>query len=451
MSDDVDQVLTEVVRALEPDADEQRELESTIAALLRRTRGAIGEIGLDAEVIHVGSTARDTWLSGERDIDIFVQFPSTTDRDTLRERGLDIGRAVLPDGEANYAEHPYISGTFNGFDVDIVPCFEVADASMARSAVDRTPFHNAYISTQLTDELAREIRLAKQFTTAIGVYGSNLKTRGFGGYLLELLVLEYDGFRQFIEAVASWRPPVLIDPEGHAATEFEDDLVVIDPTDANRNVAAVVSRSNLARLQHYAREFLDHPTTDAFEQYEPPGLRPQEFTEELTSRETTVMAIIFDRPRMVDDQLFPQLRKTHEGIVDALNRLGFGVLRSTDMASEQHLGILIETEVGALSHVERHEGPPLHLREHAERFYQTYADAEVYGPFIDDGRYVIERLREHTTPQAFVESAAIFDVRIGEHLEAELEAGYEVYVGDDLHELLDTFGVELASYFDPRP
>ncbi|NIS30872.1 MAG: tRNA CCA-pyrophosphorylase, partial [Actinobacteria bacterium] len=55
---------------------------------------------------------------------------------------------------------------------------------------DRTPFHAAYVEGRLNDELAAEVRVLKQLLEGIGVYGSDLKTRGFSGYLTELLVLE---------------------------------------------------------------------------------------------------------------------------------------------------------------------------------------------------------------------------------------------------------------------
>ncbi|MFW6153523.1 MAG: CCA tRNA nucleotidyltransferase [Halobacteriota archaeon] len=451
MPDEVDQVLAVVADWLEPGDEERAALASAVAHLLDRVEAAIDELGVDAEVIHVGSTARDTWMRGERDIDIFVRFPVDIGRERLASSGLDIGRAVLADGRAHYAEHPYISGSHEGFDVDIVPCFDVADASEARSAVDRTPFHNAYVAARLTDELAREVRLAKAFTSAIGIYGSNLRTRGFGGYLLELLVLEYGSFRALLEAAADWQPPVELDPEGHGQGGFDDDLVVIDPTDPDRNVAAVVTTTSRARLQHHARAFLADPTTAAFEPTDPERLSSDDFDAALEARGTTALALVFDRPDLIDDQLFPQLRKTHEGIVDGLDRHGFDVLRSTHLASQDSLAILVECEVDRRPHVERHAGPPVHLREHAERFLDAYVEADVYGPFIDDGRYAIERERAFTTPREYLESDALLDVRLGDHLEPVLEAGYDVYAGDELVALLDDFQAGLAAYVDPSP
>ena len=280
--DDFAAVTATVRERVVPTEEERSRLRETVAALTERAEAAV------AELLQVGSTARDTWLAGDRDIDLFVAFPPDLDREHLEEYGLQVGHAVLPDGHEEYAEHPYVVGTYDGYDVDLVPCFDVADATAIQSAVDRTPFHTRYLEDRLNDDLADEARVAKQFCKGIGVYGSDLRTRGFSGFLLELLVCEYGGFRPLVVAAADWHPPVELDPESHGAREtaapsrndevgdadlaFDDPLVVVDPTDPERNVAAVCSAENVARLQHYARELLAGPRVDLFEPADPDPL-----------------------------------------------------------------------------------------------------------------------------------------------------------------------------------
>lgn len=451
MSDAVEDVLASVTDMVEPSLEEREAVELAVAELTERTISAAEELAPGADVMHVGSTARDTWLAGERDIDVFVRFPPETDRETLRERGLAVGRAVLPDGEATYAEHPYITGRHDGFDVDVVPCVRVASADAAETAVDRTPFHTRYVADRLDEELAREVRLAKAFCRGIAAYGSDLTTRGFGGYLLELLILEFGDLRSLLERAADWRPPVVIDPAGHAAVEFEADLVVVDPTDPSRNVAAVVSRTNLSRLQHYARRFLAEPDTSFFEPPTPGSLSEADLEAALDDRGTTVLALRFDRPDVLDDQLYPQLRKTRTSLVEVLDRTGFDVLRSAVLADDDVAAILLEPEVAERAAVERHHGPPVQLRDHADRFLASYDDADVYGPFIADDRYVVEKARDFTAPAEVLESDRVFDLALGEHVADELEAGYEVLANEAISGLLPRFDAELAAYFDPRP
>ena len=452
-----EEVAAAVLERVEPDADERERLQAVVDTLIERTRDAVADLPVDAEPIHVGSTARDTWIAGDRDVDVFVRFPTDVPREDLERYGLTVGHQVLPDGHEEFAEHPYVTGEVDGFGVDLVPCYAVESAGEIRSAVDRTPFHSAYLDERISPDIAAEVRVFKQFLKGISVYGSDLRTRGFSGYLTELLVLEYRGARETIEAVADWRPPVRLDPAEHGGRSFDDPLVVIDPTDPGRNVAAVLSAENLARLQHHARAVLDDPTVEAFFSQPREPLSAAALGDHLSRRGTTPIALVFEAPDAVEDDLYPQLRRSLAGIRDELDRRGFDVLRAATWAGavddpDARAVLLFELSVAERPAVERHEGPPVHVRDHATDFYDVYADEPaVYGPFVDGDRYVVERPREFTTASALLESEAIHDVRLGVGVGAALEDGYDVLVGEDVATLSDGFGVELAAYFDPGP
>ena len=458
-------VLDAVRERIDPSAEEREALSAAVETVRNRAEEALRSRGVDGEVRHLGSTARDTWLSGTRDIDVFVRLPPDLSRDELSEIGLEIGHEVLPDGREEYAEHPYVHGTVEGFTVDLVPCYAVASATEIQSAVDRTPFHADYLAAHLTATLAEDARLAKQFLTGIGAYGSDLHTRGFSGYLTELLVIEHGGFRSLVEAAADWQPPIRYDPEAHgtAADRFDDPLVVIDPTDPGRNVAAVCTAANVARFQHYARSLLAEPRTAVFFPTDPVPLTPDDVREHLARRETTPVAVVFDAPDLVEDELYPQLRRSLRGIGDALDRRGFDVLRRTTFAGDRAV-LWFELAVVERPAIDRHVGPPVAARDHAERFYEQYAEpgsdedgdapaGTVYGPFIDGDRYVVERPRsppDRSAP-AFLRSDALFETALGVAVRKALEADYDVLVGDEVATLASGFGSPLAAYFDPTP
>jgi tRNA nucleotidyltransferase (CCA-adding enzyme) len=468
MTDDaLDAVLTSVSERVTPDADERERLRAVAAALTDRAEAAIDDLPVDADTVQVGSSARSTWLAGDRDIDLFVRFPTALDREELERYGLEIGHAVLPDGHEEYAEHPYVKGEYEGFDVDLVPCYDVDSATEIRSAVDRTPFHDAYLQARFTPELAEDARLLKRFMKGVGVYGSDLRTEGFSGYLVELLILEHGGFVPLVEAAAEWHPPVRFDlrgdggpaevpPEVAEAADFDDPLVFIDPTDPDRNVAAVLSAANLARFQHYCRALLADPRESLFFPEPRDPIDADGVREHLDRRGSHAVAVAFETPDLVEDQLYPQLQRSLSGVVGELDRRGFDVLRGETVASGVGEGesgrsvLFVETSVDELPAVARHEGPPVHVGEHAKSFYDAYAaDETVYGPFVEGGRYVVERERDHRTPEAFLRSDGVFDVALGTHVETALAADYEVLVGEKIVALAGAFGTELREYFEP--
>jgi len=204
-------------------------------------------------------------------------------------------------------------------------------------------------------------------------------------------------------------------------------------------------------LQHYARAFLADPDEARFEPRRPEPLDASGLAAVIESRGTTPVAVRFEAPDVVADQLYPQLEKSLGGVTDGLDRRGFEVLRAATWAAES-AALYAELAVASRPRIQRHEGPPVGVREHATSFVEKYADDErVAGPFIDGDRFVVERPREFTSARGLLASAAIFDVRLGPDVASSLEAGYDVLVGDEVTALADEFGRDLAAFYDPKP
>jgi len=81
--DDLEAVLSRVRDRAVPEPAERDRLRTVAVELADRTREAIADLPVDADVVQVGSTARDTWVSGDRDIDLFVRFDAALDREQL--------------------------------------------------------------------------------------------------------------------------------------------------------------------------------------------------------------------------------------------------------------------------------------------------------------------------------------------------------------------------------
>src|SRR5659263_142353 len=189
--------------------------------------------------------------------------------------------------EERYAEHPYIHAVLDGFEVDLVPAFKVERGADIRSAVDRTPFHNSYVSSRIQGS-EDEILLLKQFQKGLGVYGSELNTRGFSGFLAELLVIQYGLFENVLKAACNWKAGIIIDIEKHGTLIHRDPLIMIDPTDPERNVAAALSLDNMCVFIDKACEFLEKPDEKYFKVQIPSPLDDDEFRKIIDERESSL-------------------------------------------------------------------------------------------------------------------------------------------------------------------
>jgi tRNA nucleotidyltransferase (CCA-adding enzyme) len=345
-----------------------------------------------------GSAARGTFLVDRFDLDLFVLFPPELPRDRLEEEGMAIGRAMLSQPETRYAQHPYLRGKFEGLSVEVVPGYAVADGAHPLTAVDRTPFHQAWLQERETPELVDQIRLAKQFLRAHGLYGSEARTGGFSGYLVELLVLRFGGFRTWLEAARGWTIPMHLAHDPAARPRVPDDvaLVVDDPVDPQRNVSTALTRRNLALLILAAEHYLNGPSPTAFEPRLGAPMTIDDGLMRATERSTHVAALSFARPPLVDDILYPQLAKAERAVSAEAERWGFAVLGTASAAVDANVAVLIEVSHRTLPAAQVRRGPPVG-RTRSDDFLAkwTASDAPVLqGPYVTaDGELAVETSR----------------------------------------------------------
>jgi tRNA nucleotidyltransferase (CCA-adding enzyme) len=403
-----------------------------------------------AQGMVVGSIARHTWVHGDRDLDVFMLFDPSLPREELELQGLALARSIAgaytDKFHEKYAEHPYINANIEDVDVDLVPCYNVDSATKIQSAVDRTPFHTRYITDKING-LIDDVLLLKRFTKAGGIYGSDQMTEGFSGYLCELLILYYGGFTPLLEAAAGWRPHIIIDIEHHAAKAFDEPLVVIDPVDPRRNVAAAVSLDKMAGFLELARGYLESPSDEFFSNPPERSILKKELATVIRQRKTFVYAIVFATPPYIPEVVVPQLKRSLRSVCELLERSGFFVHHAHyDMQPERCM-FLFELLVKELPSVRRHAGPPLWNRVNADKFREKHLAEQTAGPYIDEGRYEIEVPREYTTPKGLLSSREILlNASHGKHVRQSLENGWTVLDGADCWQ--KEFAPFIAGFFD---
>lgn len=392
----------EILRKITPIKLERRRVNAVIEELVERASKAIKALRINALPLVVGSVAKDTWLK-KPDIDIFILFPLATERKKLEEQGLEIGRRVLPKGERKYAEHPYTSGLYKGYAIDIVPCYKIEHPEQRLSAVDRTPLHTEYVLKNLAREQKKEVRLLKQFLKGIGCYGAEAQVQGFSGYLCELLILKYKNFKKLVREVQSWRAPKRVELVKSKAV-FDSPLVVIDPVDPSRNVASALSSEKFGVFVHLCKEYLKEPRKEFFFPKELKPLTPAQLLKKLAERGTNLLALEFEKPALIPDNLYPQLRKCRDAILKLCSQHDFKIFNS-DFYVNKNVLMIFEFEVFELPLVKKHFGPEL-WNENSKRFLAKWKKSKtaLSKPYLEDGRWVIDIKREFTSAQDLIQT-----------------------------------------------
>lgn len=435
-SADILSIKKQVLDRIRPGPDERRRLEEMRSLLIEYVRDAALHLGeTDVMPLAVGSAARSTWLRGNHDIDIFISFPETLSKEEMGTRGYAVAAEVAKRADSfedRHSEHPYLHVVKDGFEVDLVPCFRIADPSAIRSAVDRTPFHCRFVKENIKGR-EDDVLLLKQFMKGAGVYGSEVRNSGFSGYLSELLVIYYGSFDNVVNAAAQWKPGIVIDIVGHAAASFDDPLVMIDPTDPKRNVAAAVSLDKFAAMADHARSFARRPSDSFFFGKTCPPLSDAEIVSLLRERGTHFLAVCFGSPQKADDTLYPQLFKTERSIREILRINEFQVLNTLSYGDDAACIVWVELFSGVLPPVRLKEGPPVWVHPNGDAFREKYASrADTYALFIENGHYMAEIPRPYRTAKELIAAKTGTEIALGKHVREVLAAGFDIFENDEI-------------------
>lgn len=449
MQEKISEVCATVLDRITPKKSERAKIETIAKKLVDKVVLASKTFAVNADVRLEGSAAKDTWLSEDPEIDIFMRVPTTIPRKSLGKVCLKVAREATAGTKQveRFAEHPYLEAFVDGVRVNIVPCYKVKRGEWL-SATDRTPFHTDYIKKRLSGKMRGEVRLLKKFMKGVEVYGAEIKVGGFSGYLCELLILYYKSFLNTLKAFANYKRKIVLDIENHYGKRAEDlellfkePLVVVDPIDKGRNVASAVQAQKLYIFVAAARSFLKSPSINFFYPPETRALTFEEFKQQMKKRESTILFLTFEKIDAVPDILWGQLYKSQRSLEKLLRINEFNILRILPWSDEKTVNMfIIELEQSSLPPTKKHVGPPLEKQTECEKFLKKYASNAntVSGPFIEDGRWMVEVRRKHTNAIDFLTEKLMDGGRMAgmaEQISRKLREGFKIFVNEEIVDL----------------
>ncbi len=219
-----------------------------------------------------GSMAKDTWLAGDHDIDIFVKFPYEKYKSKyigklLQERLKGIRYQVM------HGSRDYLQIKQDKYLFELIPVLDIKHHSKHENITDVSPLHAQYVKRNNKNPI--HIRILKAFLKANNLYGAESYIKGFSGYVAELLIIHYNGFSNLITAASSWKSRTVIDMAEYYRNNNEvlsnlnkdkqSNLILIDPVQPNRNAAAALSEERYIEFINLCKNYLRHPSKEYFE------------------------------------------------------------------------------------------------------------------------------------------------------------------------------------------
>ena len=428
----INNIISQALRQCQPLPDDVEKL----------TKIAIETMGLVSryispkvvEVIFGGSFAKGTWLKEEVDIDIFIKIDNSVNDKEFGQLGEQVGWQSLKgfNPYIRYSDHPYVEAVIDGIRVNVVPCYDVPKGKW-KSATDRSPFHTDYMRNNLDDEKRNQVRLLKKFLKSIGVYGADIATGGFSGYVAEIMILKYGSFESVLHAMSNIGEEnnvISIDkPDEYSVKNFKSQLIIIDPIDHKRNLGTAISAESIGKLVLAARSFLAKPSFDFFIKKE------KKVVGNYKDLYPNLVIVEFSYKKRSPDIIRGQLKRSLIAISKQLELANFKVVRSTCVTDEEEtaaFGFLLESVT--LSEYTQKIGPNIFMREETANFILKNQKKSLI-TWVDSEMRVSTLLRRKTTnAKHFLKlllTKKIESTGITRGLVGDIQRLFRLYSGDD--------------------
>jgi len=339
---------------------------------------------LDVDILFGGSWAKNTYLEGDHDIDIFVRFNMNSieaDENISDLTGLAL--ASMAPLQRIHGSRDYFQFEEEDYHFEIVPVKQIAEVSEAENSTDASPFHVEHVKKAMekNPNLITDIRLAKLFCKTAKVYGAESYLNGFSGHVLDNLLIHYGDLLSFFTAVADWdtQGQTFIDAQGEKkdATHLNEakktgPLVLLDPIQADRNAAAALGREKYVDFIEAVKAFLEKPSEDYFT---PVPITLQSIEKEHKGEK---LYCYESYPlKGSKDVAGTKLLKCHEYLLRRAEEEGFNIIsEGFDFDGKRALCYLVVAE-DELSECAKMIGPPKEQEADAQRFRSKHASHDV--------------------------------------------------------------------------
>ena len=380
-SPDVSSVIDKALSLCEPTKSEASKLTKVAQEAKRRVESRVASLDEVVDVVFGGSFAKGTWLPGDADIDIFVKIKPSVSVERFEVLGKSIGQEALKKHKPKlrYSDHPYVEAFVRGIRVNVVPCYSVEQGKW-QSAADRSPFHTEYISSNFDDEKRMQARLLKKFFKGVGIYGAEISTGGFSGYVSEVLVLKYGSFENVLRTAADMQERQVIavgDYDSDIVKGFRTPVIIIDPIDSRRNLGTAISPESVGRFVLAARAFLASPSLQFFRE-------KKKHAKASAKLYPNVLVVEFTHKERSPDIIWGQLKRSLNAMAKQLEIADFIVLRSscvTDEKTSAALAFLLESIT--LPPYTKRKGPEVFRRKDTASFISNTKNKKPLVTWVD--------------------------------------------------------------------
>ena len=388
-----------------------------------------------------GSFAKGTWLSKDADVDIFIRFKQCTSEEKFEKISKKIGFESMKKFSPyiRYSEHPYVEAKIKNTKINVVPCYDVKIGEW-KSSADRSPYHTKFMEKSLTSKMRNDVRVLKTFLQSNKIYGAEIAKQGFSGYVSEVLILRFGSFENVIKSISRIKENQII---GKTAKKFDTSIVIVDPIDSNRNLAAAISEENLGKFILICRAFEEKPSLVFFKKLK--SKISKKYWDNL-------LVIKFDFEIRSPDIIWGQIKRATSSLSTQLELGGFTVLRSKSYADQQKEAyLLFFLESTKITQIYAKKGPDFFRRDSSNNFISKNLKNSELMWIGNDKKIISLEKRKHTDAVKFMKEFLKINLQTGipKGLLSDFKQGFKVSTGNkNLSKSIKEVASELISTDD---
>ena len=273
----------------------------------------------------------------------------------------------------------------------------------------------------LTTKMRNEIRILKTFLKVNKIYGAEIAKQGFSGYISEVLILQFGSFENLVKSISKIKENEII---GETSKTFETAMVVVDPIDNNRNLAAAISDENIGKFVLICRAFKEKPSLEFFKN------KKSKISKKYWDN---LLIIKFDFKARSPDIIWGQIKRATSTLSTQLELGGFTVLRSKPHTDEQTEGyLLFFLESTKINKTYQKNGPDF-LRDNSSKSFISKNLKNTELMWIGHNRKVISlEKRKYTDAIRFTNEFLKDNLQTGipKGLQSDFKRGFKISVGN---------------------
>jgi tRNA nucleotidyltransferase (CCA-adding enzyme) len=394
----MERLLKQIIKQIKPS---EKKVIPEINRTIKKINDELKKQKINAECTPGGSIAKNTFLKGDHDCDLFVRFEMEYAKQDISKILGKVLKKIFPKIVLVHGSRDYFH-LKNKFTYEVVPVLKIEHPSGAENVMDISPLHVYWVRQfpKYTDQ----IRLTKAFCKAIGVYGAESYIRGFSGHVIDIMTVYYKSFVKLLKASQKWRPDEVIDfYDAHSGRAYQvlnksklaSPIIVIDPIQPERNAAAALGKEKYDIFRQKAKEFLEKPSKKFFERKE---LTLQEIMKKAKNKKLVLVNVTSLKGK--EDIVGAKLLKSFNYMKKQLTLNDFKVYDTGwkwDKVKDALFYYIVDKELLSPSFIRM--GPPLKNKKHSTIFKKAHPKT-----YEEKGRLYARIKRPFRTPESLVQA-----------------------------------------------